>query len=155
MYLDISVESRGVRTAIELKYKTRRLETEVNGELYSLANHGAADCGKYDVLKDIERLEQVVVGTRFDEGWMIFLTNDPHYFSNHSDHETIDQAFRLSWKGRIRKLAMVGTSGKRHRSREKSILLKGTYHLQWQDYSKLDVAQNGHFKILVLEINYK
>jgi hypothetical protein len=94
MYIDIVIESGNKRRALELKYKTRKLETTVKGESFWLTNHGAADCGRYDVLKDIERLEKVVDGSNFHEGFVIFLTNDPHYFVNQKiEKETIDQQF--------------------------------------------------------------
>ena len=39
--------------AIELKYKTRRLDVNVKGESFNLLDQSAQDIGRYDFLKDI------------------------------------------------------------------------------------------------------
>lgn len=75
IYLDILVTYQGKRYAIELKYKTRGLDCVVNGEEFFLNNQGAQDIGRYDVLKDLYRLEQMVDAGVVDEGVLIFLTN--------------------------------------------------------------------------------
>lgn len=142
MHLDIAVNANGKRTAIELKYKTRRLDVDVNGERFRLMNHGAHDCGRYDVLKDIERLEKVVDGKRFHEGYMVFLTNDPSYFNNRNGgNETNDRQFRLMEGRRLAgelqwsESAGMGT----RKGRENPIRLGGQYVVNWRPYSHLDV----------------
>jgi hypothetical protein len=154
MYLDIVVESDNKRTAIELKYKTRKLDTTVNGETFRLADQGAQDCGKYDVLKDIERLEKIVGGEQFHEGYMVFLTNDPHYFASHEgEKETIDQQFRLT-EGRVltgelkwSEAAGPGTT----KGREEPIRFSGQYVVNWKPYSKID-APYGEFRMLIVRV---
>lgn len=155
IYLDIVVESENKRTAIELKYKTRRLEATVNGESYWLANHGAQDCGKYDVLCDIERLEHVVDGEQFHEGYMIFLTNDPHYFASRGEgKQTIDEQFRLT-QGRIltgelkwSTEAGAGTT----RGREEPIRLSGQYQVNWMPYSGIETPY-GEFQYMLVNVS--
>jgi len=154
MYLDIVVESQNKRTAIELKYKTSKLETVVDGEPFWLANHGAQDCGKYDVLCDIERLEQVVDGEQFHKGFMIFLTNDLHYFANRGErNETIDQQFRLTpgrvLNGELKWSEAAGAGTKK--GREAPIWLTGQYHVNWMPYSRVD-APLGEFQILIVPV---
>jgi len=154
MYLDIAVESENKRTAIELKYKTRKLDVTVNGETFRLADQGAQDCGKYDVLKDIERLEKIVDGEQFHEGYMVFLTNDPHYFtSREEENETVDRQFRLT-EGRIltgelrwSEAAGPGTT----KGREEPIRLSGQYAVNWKPYSQMD-APYGEFRILIVRV---
>lgn len=154
MYLDIVVESDNKRTAIELKYKTRKSEIAVNGETFRLADQGAQDCGKYDVLKDIERLERVVDGEQFHEGYMVFLTNDPHYFvSREEENETVDRQFRLT-EGRIltgelrwSEAAGPGTT----KGREEPIRLSGQYAVNWKPYSQMD-APYGQFRMLIVRV---
>ena len=58
MYLDLWLPDIGV--AVELKYLTRKLEVERNGESFALRDQGAQDLGRYDVLNDLQRLERVV-----------------------------------------------------------------------------------------------
>jgi hypothetical protein len=76
MYLDIWVALGTTRIAIELKYKTRKVKTVVGGEAFDLSNHGAQDLGRYDFLKDIQRLENVCAARRDTVGYTIMLTND-------------------------------------------------------------------------------
>jgi hypothetical protein len=154
MYLDIVIESQNKRTAIELKYKTRKLETTVGGESFWLANHGAQDCGKYDVIKDIERLEQVVDGEDFHEGFMIFLTNDPHYYTSREDSRlTIDQQFRLT-QGRILhgKLEWGEAAGPGTiKGREEPIQLTAQYPVNWMKYSNVNVPYE-EFQMIILPV---
>jgi len=154
MYLDIVVESDNKRTAIELKYKTRKLDATVNGETFRLADQGAQDCGKYDVLKDIERLERIVDGEQFHEGYMVFLTNDPHYFvSREEDNETVDRQFRLTEErvltGELKwsEAAGPGTI----KGREEPIRLSGQYAVNWKPYSQMD-APYGEFRMLIVRV---
>ena len=62
MFLDVWLPKEGV--AIELKYATRGLQVEQDGELFVLRDHRAQDTRRYDFLRDIERLESVVFGRR-------------------------------------------------------------------------------------------
>ena len=54
MYLDIWLPEE--RIAIELKYLTRRLDLTHRGERFALRDH-AQDLGRYEFLKDVQRLE--------------------------------------------------------------------------------------------------
>lgn len=60
IYLDMWVHSSETTLAIELKYKTRAGHLEFEGESFDLLHHGAQPLGRYDFLKDVERLEHVV-----------------------------------------------------------------------------------------------
>lgn len=68
VYLDLVVTHQGQRTAIELKYLKRKLDVEVGGEWFSLLEDSAQDQRRYDFLKDVQRLEQVVSEGFVDEG---------------------------------------------------------------------------------------
>ena len=59
VYIDIWVAGTE-RAAIELKYFTRRFNVDVNGECFVLKDQSAQDIGRYDALKDVQRLERVV-----------------------------------------------------------------------------------------------
>jgi hypothetical protein len=74
MYLDIWLPTVGV--AIELKYPTRKLELNHNDEYFSLADHSAQDIQRYDFLKDLQRLENVVARHQpAKAGYAVLLTN--------------------------------------------------------------------------------
>ena len=54
------VSSPTFTAAIELRYKTARLAVEASGERFELLPQGAHYYGRFDMLKDVYRLEQVV-----------------------------------------------------------------------------------------------
>ena len=58
MHIDIVVFIDQHIIPIELKYKTAKLNAIYNSEMYNLKSHGAQDCGKYDCLKDLQRIEK-------------------------------------------------------------------------------------------------
>jgi len=158
-HLDILVFNQDEALAIELKYKTALLFSVVNRELYSLKNHSAQDCGRYDFMADIERLEQFVQEHGKATGCSIFLTNDSSYWNSPRDGNCVDAKFRvhegralsgvLSWHSSASK----GTT----RGREKPLSIKGTYNCHWQDYSEIKANTNtqgyGKFRQLVVNIN--
>jgi hypothetical protein len=63
-YLDILVQDDDATCAIELRYKTAKFDAVYNGEEFHLLNHGAQDIGRYDVIKDIVRVERFVDSVR-------------------------------------------------------------------------------------------
>ena len=152
-YLDLSVQHGGEQILIELKYKTHALHTTVDGEAYLLRNQGAQDIGRYDFLKDLERLEGLVregVGRR---GVAILLSNDHGYWQAARSH-TVDAAFRLHEGSLLKGLrhwdanAASGTK----RSREAPIQLRGNYRNRWRDYSRVAEGAGGQFRYLLHEV---
>ena len=79
MYLDIWLPTE--RIAIELKYLTRRLEQDYEGERFALRDQSAHDVRRYDFLKDVQRLESVVEHAEQPTrgGVAVLLTNDSAY----------------------------------------------------------------------------
>ena len=139
--------------AIELKYKTRRLDVNVKGESFNLLDQAAQDLGRYDFLKDIERLENIVSIHDNVKGYAIILTNDSAYWKSPTT-ETVDAEFRMH-EGRILngELAWGTEAGAgTMRKREKPIKLTGTYKLSWKDYSQVSSTSYGKFRYLFLEI---
>ncbi len=51
LHVDIWIEHDGDILVIELKYKTRALQTLESGERFALQNHGAQDLGRYDFIR--------------------------------------------------------------------------------------------------------
>ena len=154
IYLDIWVEQEDAILAIELKYKTRRLHLKVGGETFDLLDQSAQDVGRYDFLKDIQRLEQTVSGRNDIVGYAILLTNDSAYWSPPRNNRTVDASFRVS-QGITRtgwlqwgSGAAVGTM----RGREEAISIDGVYNLDWRDYSEPSQESYGKFRYLLVKV---
>ena len=156
IYFDIFAFNDSKTVAIEVKYKTKNLDTTVNNEGFNLKNQGAQDQGRYDFIKDISRLEKVLETYRDDVGFAIFLTNDESYWKTPTrDVNTVDKDFRihegvpirgtLSWKEETSEGTMSG--------RSESLILKGKYMLNWNDYSDVE-KQNGKFRYSLVKIAY-
>jgi hypothetical protein len=156
MHIDIMVNCNGKCYPIELKYKTLKISAEIENEFYNIKNHGAQDLGRYDFLKDIERVELLRDNLNgFEKGYAIMLSNDPSYWIvKKSDKETVCDKFRihdgiikngnLCWMG----TPSVGTI----KGREKEIVLSGEYSLLWNEYSSMSDNRNGKFKYTICEI---
>src|SRR6476620_6804898 len=136
IYLDLHVTEGSLLVAIELKYKTRPLDVTVDGEAFHLLGHAAQDLGRYDFLKDVQRLEAVVLDHPNTIGYAILLTNDSTYWGPPHNAGSIDAAFRLT-EGRTvhGTLAWVSSASPgTTRGREQPIVLHGTYPIHWDVY---------------------
>ena len=149
---DILVRHPQFFGGIELKYLTRKLVTDVNGEHFALKAQGATDLRRYDILKDVQRMERL----NRDFGgpsYVVALTNDSAYWNKVKTVNTIDAAFRLceganvegvlQWAGH----AGAGTT----KNRNKPLELAGSYPIRWHDYSDLGL-QKGQFRYLLFEV---
>jgi hypothetical protein len=154
-YVDIWLKIADKTFVLELKYKTRKLAGEIGGEPYFLLLQGAQDSGRYDFIKDIQRLEEIAFSDPSATGYAIFLTNDSSYWT--PSRKTLvpaDHAFRLdpmrelhgtlSWTGNVSPGTVAG--------REGDLRLDGEHLVDWRDYSSLDVDRNGIFRYLLLQI---
>jgi hypothetical protein len=156
-HVDIVIAEGGKELVLELKYKTRDLACTVRGERFRLKGQSAQDIGRYDFLKDVERVEQVVAANPLSLGFALLLTNDSSYWKPPRDSGTVDAAFRLTegrtlrgplaWSPRAAK----GTIDKR----EKILRLRGEYPLHWDDYSRVNAGTYSVFKYLLLNIEGK
>ena len=85
--LDIVVKKDSEYCAVELKYKTKKVERKISrfdeelaGNVVVIKNQGAQDLGMYDFWKDVRRVE--LVRNRFERvkgGLAVFVTNDGFY----------------------------------------------------------------------------
>lgn len=136
--------SKDTIIAIELKYKTR-----------DLLDQSAQDVGRYDFLRDIQRLEQIVLDRDDIEGYAIFLTNDSAYWSPPRNTQTVDASFRIH-QGRILTGELgwgSGASKGTMHGREETIHIKGVYNLQWEDYSQPSRESSyGKFRYLLVKV---
>lgn len=153
VFLDLLLSLDGVRTAVELKYLVRSLTAEVGDERFELRAQSAHDIRRYDVVKDIARLEAIVGDGAADAGVMVALANDPAYWSAGRDG-TVDAAFRLhdgvilsgtvGWAAH----AGAGTMAKR----TEALALCGAYEMRWRDYSDTG-DRGGRFRALVVPVS--
>jgi hypothetical protein len=161
LHIDVWVAYENAILAVELKYKTRGLTVKIDNqhdsmnEHYSLKDQGAQEIGRYDFLKDIQRLEQVVDGHQNFIGYAVLLTNDSAYWQEPRKKGTVDADFRLH-HGRVvegdltwRKNAAAGTK----RGREQ-LHLQGRYQLHWSSYSFVEGHGNyREFRSLVVKVS--
>ena len=155
MHFDIRIAQHEAVLAIELKYKTQHLDISVDRETFRLKNHSAQDSGRYDFIKDIRRLEEMLEKEKNGRGYAILLTNDSTYWETPKNKKsTKDAEFRLhegrtlegtlDWQGNPAIAAC----------RNAPIVLQGQYRLEWKDYSELPTAGYNKFRYLVVQVGY-
>ena len=153
MFLDIWLPVEGI--AIELKCKTRGLELEQEDESFALRSQSAQDQGRYDFLRDIQRLE--LMRSKVEQcraGYAVLLTNDSSYWKVPTQRDTVDTDFRVH-EGREVSGAMAwaaqassGTVG----DRKSPIQIRGSYRLRWQEYSNFPGKSYGIFRYLAVSV---
>lgn len=154
VYLDMWIADGDRKLAVELKYKTRMVSIDWQGERYDLANQGAQDLGAYDVWKDVQRIEGVCTRGDGVEGYVICLSNDPVYWRQPKENVTVGSAFRLN-EGRT---ATGGLYWASHagdgtmKNREKPIVLSGSYRIAWHDFSRLGPGTGLTFRYAVIPV---
>ena len=153
MSVDIWLPRIGV--VLELEYRTQEVTHEHNTESFALRNQAAHPIGRYEFLKDIQRLE-LVSRCRIDvrAGFAVLLTNDAAYWRQASRPHTVDAAFRLDDGRRVTgEMAWSkGTSAGTIGNRGEPIRLDGSYQFQWQDYAVLSGKRHGQFRYLAVQI---
>lgn len=152
IYLDVWIPNE--RTAVELKYFARQLDSTVRGERFVLRDQGAQDIRRYDFLRDIQRLEDEVSEGRARQGFVILLTNDPSYWQPPQRDGTVDAAFRIH-EGRNVSGEMAWSpeaSDGTQRGRTDPIRLKSSYRMHYQDYSNLQGEKHGQFRYLNVHV---
>ena len=157
IHLDLLVCLGERRTAVELKYLAAAFLGTCDDEAYDLPNRGAQDISRYDVVKDIVRIEALLADGYVDDGYVVALTNDGSYWRPNRRTDTVDNAFRVHDGRRLHgtlawsPLAGNGTT----RGRETPLALAGRYDCRWQDYSRISNT-NGQlveFRYLLLGVN--
>ena len=155
LYLDIWIYNQ--ETAVELKYLSRKIECEYNGEWFALREQGAQDIIRYDFLKDVERIESTVQSPVAKRGFGILLTNDPLYWDRTRSRKAnpIDADFHI-YDGRVvtGELAWSDSAGEgTTKNRKQPINLSGSYNLDWRDYSEVTgTGSYRRFRYLVVAV---
>lgn len=156
LHIDVWIAYNDEVLAVELKYKTRGLSIRVGNEKYHLKNQSAQDIGRYDFLRDIQRLEQLGAQHQNFTGYAILLTNDSAYWAKPHRYKTVDADFRLHDGRKIEGVLAWGekASDGTKKNRERPIELQGKYRLRWTDYSRPSFDSYGEFRSLVVKIMY-
>lgn len=162
LYLDIWLPN--VEIAIELKYKTRELKhkTELDGEDFWLRDQAAHDCGRYDFLYDVSRLEMLVdnCSAKAKSGLAIFLTNDSRYweyprFLNCTRYRTPNDCYFRIHEGKTIKGNLEWQKPYpdwEPTNRKEPICLRGAYSLSWREYSSLGKCEASQFRYLLVQV---
>ena len=148
--IDLWAEQDGNPIAVELKYPTKRLVGDIRGERFDLKNHGAQDITRYDICKDITRVEALCDAGEVALGVSITLTNDPAYWTL-GRRDTIDEQFRLHDGRELRgQLRWAQRAGKGTiKGRELPLDIRGTHRLAWRHYSSPE--SGTEFQSLIVE----
>lgn len=148
MHIDILVIMDNKWIPIELKYKTKGCNKNVDGDIYNLKNHGAKDVNCCLYLKDLQRIEKIRENVQnFVEGYVIFLTNELSYAKKPIKSDCVYKDFSLE-NGIIKhgvlnwsENASAGTK----KNCETPIHLKSYYNIKWVIYSQIDNTNTGTF----------
>jgi len=145
---------------IELKYKTAKfVGTDIKDEPYDLKGHAAQLLGRYDFIKDIERLERLSNKSDFSyqEGYAIWLTNDMSYPRNKPEgkNNTICKEFSVHC-GAIKKDTLKwlnDPSDGTIKNRKNPIKLKKEYEIKWHPYSSIETKdKNRKFDYSIVKV---
>ena len=153
-HVDVWIED-GERLAIELKYLTSAVHADVAGEAFQLRSQAAQDLGRYDILKDLVRVERLVAADVADRGIVVALTNDSAYWRGPGLGTSPNYADLRLLEGRALNGTMAwgpATGTGTMRGREAPIELRGNYVCEWTDYSLVDTGSTTtRFRCLLLE----
>lgn len=139
IHLDLLVTDSGHRSAIELKYATRKVDAVVDGEHFNLPFRGAHDITRYDFCKDIWRIETMLAHGYAHSGWAVVLTDDGGYWRPGTKASPIDLAFRIyegrSISGELAWSGLAGAGTTKHRA--EALPLRGSYTCRWRPFSTI------------------
>lgn len=154
LHIDVWVANQDAILAIELKYKTRGLSVQIENEQYRLKDQSAQDIGRYDFIKDIQRLERVSVGQKNFVGYAVLLTNDSAYWIKPANHDTVDAKFRIN-SGQVLEGVFdwgANASDGTKKNREQALVLRNKYVVQWEYFSRPSPASYGEFRSLTIKV---
>ncbi|MBK6414181.1 MAG: hypothetical protein IPF76_14685 [Sphingopyxis sp.] len=136
------------RHALELKYLCKGMTATIDDEVTILRHQGAHDIRRYDVCKDILRMERYAERTGHGAAVLV-LSNDPAYWQPRRRNDTVDAAFDLADQRQLGgTLGWGATAGAgTTKGRESVLEIHGSYPLVWRDYSDLD-CRGGRFRFL-------
>lgn len=155
VHLDMWIYHDGRWMAVELKYKTRHVSVNWQGERFELVQQGAQDLSGYDIWKDVTRIERICAAFENVDGYVIVLSNDDSLWRRVSaeDH-TVGAAFRV-FEGRQASGTLYWAShagAGTMKMRETPLALGNSYELHWRDYSRLGSGSGETLRVLVIPV---
>jgi hypothetical protein len=150
--LDVLLRKGDAQFGLELKYLCRSANVIVGGEQFNLRHQSAHDIRRYDVCKDIGRIEDFCQRSGATGGVLV-LTNDPAYWSSRRRPDTFDAAFDLVDR-RILSGTLTwaeNTGPGTTKGRESQLVIAGQYPLQWRDYAEIG-GSGGRLRYLYIPI---
>ena len=171
MYTDIIIDINDLESiAIELKYKTKG-ETSKKYYLYKTKNRttfvfeqGASNNGCYFFLKDVERLEHLVNGEKFDcdsnrkviKGYAVIISNDDSYWTPHNSlmdefaiYPSVDEnieSIRMIGNGTLSQHLKISSSGEILDGRAKQYQDKIIANNEWLKDFEEKISKEGRKK---------
>lgn len=154
LFLDLLVHGPLGRVAIELKYLTRAHRAEGVGEVFSLREQSAHDVRRYDVVKDVERLERLLAAGVADHGVAVVLTNATAFWAPATARNTYDRSFRIHQDATLTGTLDwgPGTGDGTKKNRAKALVLRGSYRMSWVDYATVGTGAGSTFRALVVPV---
>ncbi len=153
-YVDIWVKYENTVYAIELKYKTSKIDLVYGDEEFHLLNQAAQDIGRYDFIKDIVRLERFVGSNPGTIGYALILTNDNTYWRASKNLATTDAHFRIhdgrTLNGELKWSEATGEGTMK--GRENPLVLNSSHQIRWIDYSAFAEKGPSKFRYVLLKI---
>ena len=151
-YIDMMLKIDGKTVAIELKYKTRKID----GKDY-ITQGGQSD-GKFHFFKDIERLERLKkskdIDFRIDKGFAIFITNDHLYWNEARSNSKAKGKnsvadFDLCDKKGIKKDTY---NAKWRKSKNATVTISRSYPVEWFPLSDETKKDGTIFRYLIITL---
>ena len=162
--IELDMELNG-KIAIELKYKTSELITNIRDESFDLKQHGAANLGRFDAIDDARRVQSLIESsnTKITKGFTIFLSNDSDYWLNNAqrtmskdfaliENRNFIQGDSLDWHS---KSLNVNSVSKNRIHPFAPIHIQFSEQIQWHDFSQINKNKSGIFRFFILDINNK
>ena len=122
----------------------------------ALRNQSAQDIGRYDFIKDNERVEYIVAERAPNAtGYAILLTNYHFYWTQSLSDDTADVKFRLHEGGKLYGALEwgLGASPGIKRGREQPLQLAKSHALRWRDFSHPAHGSYATFRYLVARVD--
>jgi hypothetical protein len=147
--LCLSRPDLGRATALEIKYLRKGFDhTTKDGETYRLPVQAAQPLSRYDVVKDIVRIERVVAEVPGTNGLVFVLSHHPAIWTPPTQiRSTVDLAFRIhdgaTVSGRLEWASRTGPGTSR--GREAALDVGGSYTMHWRGFTKLP-GRRGLFR---------
>lgn len=163
IYIDIMIVKDKSFYPIELKYKTKKIDSDKPYENTNLPikdilkNQGAQDLGGYGLWRDINRIETLIKKSQAKSGVCIFITNDEYYWKGKCSPNSQGYSFQTI-EGEKKKGQYQWNIAEKNENKNKSCIyeypefyIENNYQFNFENFYKMQ-EKNGDFKSLFIEI---